>query len=299
MTESNSIGDTSPLSAPSQTASPSSWKMRAVIGVFLSLFVPGLGQVYLRRPWRGLAFAVCDVTLDLFATKFRIFLFFTGMIVVIFASLGLRLYAVIDAFYVAKRCRDAKLSPQPSIFWLSVAGLLVFLATGYPLPAHWARQIKYFGAYRVNSGSMCPTICVGERIVVNKDAYKRVSPQRGDIIAFQFKQESAPFVKRVVGIEGDTVSQGPGNSILVNGNPIPQPQACGRSRRDSQGQSPTVEFCPVKVSAGELFVIGDDLNNSYDSRFSDFGLVALDRVRGKIRYIYWSREKSRIGCTFR
>jgi signal peptidase I len=85
----------------------------------------------------------------------------------------------------------------------------------------------------------------------------------------------------------------------VNGQSISLPEPCGHGETKNDSVSAAIHFDAVKVPQDSLFVIGDNLNNSFDSRFPEFGFVNLDQVRGKPLYLYWSLEKSRIGCPVR
>jgi len=297
MRENNPTNFTVPASAAAETvASTNPWKKRAVIGFLASLFIQGLGQVYLRRPWRGLIMAVTLSIMELFVSKSRIFLTFSGLISGTCLIVTCHLYVAVEPIFLARGNRNFGPNQAPSKDWLLFAGLLVFLVSVYPLPHYMRRQMTYFGANRIASASMCPTFCEGDRIVVDKDAYKQTAPQRGDIVVFQFKEEKAPFVKRVIGVGGDTVAPGLGNAILVNGTAIPKPKVCKKPEVERNSDAQAVDFCPIKVSQGSLFLIGDNLNNSFDSRFPDFGLISVDKLRGKALYLYWSRDRSRIGC---
>jgi signal peptidase I len=300
MTEPN-LGVSS-LTAETPTDKPKRKPSRAIrvtVASLLSLLLPGFGQIYVRRISRGIVFALSIVVIEVISSQRHFMLNFPTMVGFFTLAVVWRLAITADAFRLAWKYDPTVAGPRD---WKKaiVAFLLAFLLVGYPVPDYLQRRaLKFFGANRIASRSMCPTICLGERVVVNKEAFKTGAPTRGDIIIFQFKDETAPFLKRVIGIEGDTVSQGPGNSILVNGKPIPEPQVCGRSHADSQSQSGSVEFSSTKVPAGTLFVIGDNLVNSFDSRFPEFGVVNIDHVRGKPLFVYWSSDRSRIGCTLR
>lgn len=159
----------------------------------------------------------------------------------------------------------------------------------------WA-QCSQFRAFRSGSGSMCPAVCENERFLVGVDAFAGRPPRRGDVIMFQFdKAESQPlYLKRVVGIAGDTVARGPSNTILINDQPLVLPPACGAGNAYAHVAAEGLAFEPVKVPDDAMFVIGDNLDNSYDSR--SFGVVGLDKVRGRALLIYASPNPSRLFC---
>jgi signal peptidase I len=128
-----------------------------------------------------------------------------------------------------------------------------------------------FKAFRIPTSSMCPTICHDERLIASMNAYQRTSPKRGDVILHRLANNTALFTKRVVGIAGDTVSPGARNEVLVSGNPLTKPLVCGKPVLPENLSSENSTFKPVKIPEGYVFVIGDNLSDSYDSRH--FGLV--------------------------
>jgi signal peptidase I len=157
----------------------------------------------------------------------------------------------------------------------------------------WARCFDLH-AFVASGGSMCPAICENERIIAGMDAFNKRLPQRGEVIFFDQKESGTKFTKRIIGVAGDTVARGPSNTILVNNKPLVLPPPCGENNAYTHLAPEGPPFEAVKVPEGSLFVIGDNLDNSYDSRF--FGLVPLDKVRGKALLIYYSPNESRIGC---
>jgi signal peptidase I len=181
------------------------------------------------------------------------------------------------------------------IKFLIYSGAVVALLLGYSVAKFffWARCFELRG-FVAGGGSMCPAICESERILAGMDAFYKRLPQRGEVIFFDQKESDTKFTKRVIGVAGDTVARGPSNTILVNNKPLLLPPPCGENNAYARLASEGPPFETVKVPEGFLFVIGDNLDNSYDSRF--FGLVPLGKVRGKALLVYWSPNSSRIGC---
>jgi signal peptidase I len=171
---------------------------------------------------------------------------------------------------------------------LALALLLVFCVAKF---FFWARCFDLH-AFLVPSGSMCPTLCLNERIIAGMDAFNVRAPKRGEVILLDQGEGNTKFIKRVIG--SDTVAPGPSNTLLVNNTPLALPPRCGENTGYDRLAPEGRLFETVKVPEGSLFVIGDNLDNSYDSRH--FGFVGLDKVRGKALLIYWSSSTSRIGC---
>jgi len=156
-------------------------------------------------------------------------------------------------------------------------------------------------AFVIPSDSMCPAICEHERIYSSMVAYRNAAPARGDIIMFVSKVAPQLYIKRVIAVGGDVVSEASGK-ILVNGQPakIPTPsEICGSPPPAVRLPGARLHFQQTTVPQGTYFVIGDNLNGSMDSRIPSFGTVKNEDIRGKPLFLYWSPSGSRIGCRIR
>ncbi|OPX19574.1 MAG: signal peptidase I [Desulfobacca sp. 4484_104] len=157
-----------------------------------------------------------------------------------------------------------------------------------------------FQAFSIPSGSMKPTLLIGDYLLVNKFIYgirnpltNKViipisSPQQGDIVVFLYPQDpSKDYIKRVIGVAGDKI-QIINKHLYVNDQPVEMPQAVYEDPRvlDRPDDPPRDNFGPVTVPQDHLFVMGDNRDFSYDSRF--WGFVPMDSLRGKACIIYWS-----------
>jgi signal peptidase I len=137
-------------------------------------------------------------------------------------------------------------------------------------------------AFFIPSGSMEPTLQVGDRILVSKFSYRFGPIHRGDIIVFRYPLgPSRDFVKRVVALPGETVELREG-LVLVNGRPLSELYPTVLPGGD---RACTSSYGPKKVPAGQYFVLGDNRCNSEDSRF--FGFVPAPHVVGKALFVYW------------
>jgi signal peptidase I len=158
-------------------------------------------------------------------------------------------------------------------------------------------------AFEIPSGSMEPTLLVGDHILVNKVVYGfRVpftdrrwpefrKPRRGDVIVFVYPVDrSKNFIKRVIATGGETVAI-KDKKIVIDGREIPDPHAHFSSKMIYPGDFvPRDNMGPVRVPHGALFVMGDNRDNSYDSRFWRF--VPTYDVLGEAFMIYFSARDS-------
>jgi len=178
----------------------------------------------------------------------------------------------------------------------------------------FAIRVFVVQAFKIPSGSMIPTLLIGDHILVSKLSYGlqwpsdckvRVSfppvtcyasrtvvafgePQRGDVIVFRYPEdEDKDFIKRIVGLPGDTIEIR-NKAVYVNGLPF---EDRAYTQRVDPGTidgavNPRDNFGPVTVPAQSYFVMGDNRDQSLDSRF--WGYVSAQKIKGKAFRIYWS-----------
>lgn len=162
-------------------------------------------------------------------------------------------------------------------------------------------------AFTIPSGSMMDTLLVGDYILVNKFLYGPEipyadwrlpgfrEPHRGDIIVFKYPQdEKRDFIKRIVGAPGDVV-QVRGNQVYVNGQAMVEPFVKHTSPPMTHGGQAYCGYAyacePTPVPADSYFVMGDNRDNSQDSRY--WGFVKRDKIKGKAFLTYWSWDSDR------
>ncbi|HYM90530.1 MAG TPA: signal peptidase I [bacterium] len=132
-------------------------------------------------------------------------------------------------------------------------------------------------AFYIPSGSMEPTLMVDDRILVAKFVYRLEPVRQGDVVVFRYPlNPQRDFVKRVIGLPGDRVALKDG-VVFVGGQALSEK---GYTIKPDFGN-----YGPVTVPARQYFVLGDNRNNSEDSRF--FGYVPRGNIVGKATFIYW------------
>lgn len=161
-------------------------------------------------------------------------------------------------------------------------------------------------AFKIPSGSMKDTLLIGDHILVNKFIYGVKAPflhktmipikdpKRGDIIVFEFPEDpSKDFIKRVIGLPGDVVEIR-NKKLVVNGKRIKDAHSIHKDPKIFPARlQPRDNLGPITVPEHKLFVMGDNRDFSYDSRF--WGFVDLLAVKGKAFIIYWSWDKENFG----
>jgi signal peptidase I len=150
-------------------------------------------------------------------------------------------------------------------------------------------------AFRIPTSSMEDTLLVGDFLLVNKFLYgsripftdyrlpKVRLPKRGDVIVFKHPTEGKDFIKRCVGLPGDTIEL-KNDVLFVNGSPQKEPF---KVLRGFGGQ--ISNFGPVVVPEGHIFMMGDNRHNSYDSRA--WGALDMQYIKGKAMVMYFSWNK--------
>lgn len=167
----------------------------------------------------------------------------------------------------------------------------------------------FLQAFKIPSGSMENTLLIGDHIFVNKFIYGyhvpytkgRIiafsTPKRGDIVVFVFPEDPGKdFIKRVIGTPGDVVEIRQ-KTVYVNGVPLAEGYTRFADGKSVDGFLRTRDnMPPVRVPGGKLFMMGDNRDRSYDSRF--WGFVDMDAVIGKALFIYFSIDWNRgVGWT--
>ncbi len=132
--------------------------------------------------------------------------------------------------------------------------------------------------YIVDGPSMRPTLESHQRLVVNKFLYKVRPPEHGEILVFRYPRDpSRDFIKRVIAVPGDTIEIKDGH-VLVNDQLLSEPYILDTT---------LTEYPKAVVPEGTIFVMGDNRNNSEDSRFADVGFVPYDLIKGKAMMVFW------------
>jgi signal peptidase I len=173
-----------------------------------------------------------------------------------------------------------------------------FSAIAWALALALIIRAEVVQAFKIPSGSMKPTLLVGDHLLVSKSSYGVKlpftdvvlapvgDPERGDVIVFHFPENDKDMIKRIIGLPGDEVEVR-GTRVFINGEELEQ-------NWGHYGEGETAfrrDFGPVTVPEGKYFVMGDNRDHSYDSRYWNGGrggFVDRDNILGRAFFIHWS-----------
>jgi len=143
-------------------------------------------------------------------------------------------------------------------------------------------------AFKIPSGSMIPTLQIGDHILVSKFIYWFTKPKRGDLIVFKYpKDPSRDFIKRVVGLPGETLEV-KHRKVYINGKLLKEDYPIFSDKRRGQyGEIPVRDnFSLITIPPNRYFMMGDNRDNSLDSRF--WGTLDEGMIEGRAFIVYWS-----------
>jgi len=257
----------------------------------MSVLLPGFGQLYNGQPTKALLLAM--------------FAFLVGGLLVsglmlytplhppynvalpTLVALAVLVAIVRDAMRTARQQGD-RYELKPSNKWyayVSFAILCIFVLqpTGSKLIRHMIQ------AFRIPASSMAPTLLIGDQVLIDKSiSWNGAVLQRGEIVVFKFPEdETKEFIKRIIGLPGETILIR-NKTVYVNDQPLDD---ASYAQRIDPGIidgaiNPRDNFGPVTVPGEAYFVMGDNRDQSLDSRF--WGHVQRSKVLGKLRFIFWS-----------
>lgn len=155
------------------------------------------------------------------------------------------------------------------IFQTAIVSLLIFFFV----------YVFLVQPHRVKGASMLPNYKDGELVLVEKVSYKIYKPSRGDVIVFTAPGQKVSFIKRVIGLSGETVKLEDGKVYINN-----------RILNESYESQDTIGKLELTLGSDEFFVLGDNRGESTDSRA--FGSIKKDSIEGKAWFVYWPLFKS-------
>jgi len=195
---------------------------------------------------------------------------------------GVELTAAIQRRYDKTRSMEA---PSAGPIWRRAAGGLWEFAKTLIIAFILAQliMVSVAQAFQVEQYSMEPTLLPHDRVLVDKFLYRLRQPRRGDVIVLRYPlNPERNYIKRIVALPGDRLEVKDGR-LFINTTPVAEPYVNG---------VPQGDFGPVTVPEDSVFVMGDNRNNSEDSR--SFGALKKDKIVGQAVLIYWPPQRIRL-----
>jgi signal peptidase I len=279
------------------------------LSVALSLFAPGLGQIYCGEIVLGLVLFLASLTFIPFVVLAALLPPTTPVLVTLLLAalivLGAYFYAVLAAYRSARKLREhyeLREFNRPLVYFLFLlVGVLYSVGGAWFLP-------HVFEAFYLPTQSMAPTFLEGDHVLADKLAYRKGLPKRGDVVIFRVpRKPGTTWIKRVIGLPGDTVEVKDGE-VFVNGKRldrdrvpvssfngvagIPEGQVFVETNAGSSyliliGKEKNPVYPKTMVPEGGFFVLGDHRDRSLDSRDPELGFIPLGNILGSVPYIYY------------
>ena len=280
----------STMTVPADDAPPRSRFLAAL----LTFLAPGVGHLYIGQRRRALAIVVIDVVLFAGFIAGALILPPSFAALAIYGIAGLAtlllfaLACIIDAVRLARRDAAA-----PRVRWyVLLAAIVAVWAVNYgiELVAPAARAHTPWRTYTVPSGSMEPTLHIGEWFIGDPRWFAGHAPARGDVVTYRLpSDESTIYVKRVVALAGDRIAFRD-NRVVVNGAVQAEPFADLGNPGTFYGTT-----AEVTVPADHIFVAGDNRANSSDSRVAQHGFVPVRNLIARATEVLLSDDVERLG----
>jgi signal peptidase I len=289
-----------------------SWP-RAWLAFLFSLYQPGLGQLYAGR-LTSAAFFYAALLLWI-AVSWIMFWnpppgrLLAGLAVLIAGSLVLRIAGAIEAAAGARRVREPR-RPWYSRWYICLAVFVVLEAAG---SAMGQAILLHARAFHIPAGSMMPNVRIGDYLVADMDPGKGEIAKPCDIVVFRKPGDSSNviFIKRVIATSGDQVGYAQGR-LRLNGRTVPRelvsteddgariyreslPSGCNYLIREASDDQVLDNVPDAQVPTGAFYVLGDNRDDSADSRISEVGFIPFDHYGGRAVIVYWAADHQRIG----
>lgn len=271
---------------------------RPWLAVILSLVQPGVGHLYAGSLKRA-AIAFSGMLLLVFIIRMLLL----GSIALLVAAAILALCAWFaitwDAARWAREAETGELRWFQRWYVYLAATLIAIFAIQPVLGPVYNRWTRYQG-FKIPSRAMENTVLVGDVLMADMWAYRSREPNRGELVVFRYPPEpERDFIKRCVAVPGDTVEIRD-KVLYLNGENAEEDYVTFRDSRTILNAAPAPRsirtrdnFGPFTVPSASIFVLGDNRDNSHDSRV--WGVVSYDLLRGKALYVYWGETVDRIG----
>lgn len=270
-----------------------------IVAAFLSFIAPGSGQLYNGFFSKGILFVCLYFVLPVFLFRLGLHNKLSGFLTVIVFLVCFWIFVIADAFFGARKRTDYILKPYNKVLIYILIFLLINGTLLIPTKI-MTEKILGFGVYKILTGSMKPALSINDCLISDLTNVKNDDLIRGDFVIFLYpKDPTKEFLKRIIALEGEKIEIRD-KQVYINDEPITEDYKVHNDERIfTRNENYQYEnyirdnYGPEIVPVGHCFVLGDNRDNSSDSRF--WGFLPVSNIKGKPLFIYWAREKNRIG----
>ena len=260
---------------------------------FLTLLVPGLGQLYNGDLKKAVLFYLAQFVV--FIPPFIIGLQYSpdGLFAILGMVAVFYLIAMGEATWRSLVIKKITLKPYNKWYVYCLIILSANLVAG-SFNSTFKQSLIGIKPFYLPSGSNEPTLMTGDHVMVD---LRKKTPVKGTFMVFTFPgNPKKDYLKRVIATEGDLLEI-KNKRVFVNHKKLNEPYVVHQDSKILPKNASTRDnLGPVRIPAGKVFVMGDNRDRSYDSRF--FGPVDQPALIGTVLYIYWAKDKGRIGVQF-
>jgi len=250
--------------------------------------MPGLGQIYNGQARKGFILIFLPLLIfPLYPLCLEVGNIVYPLVIYFLVTIAFYIYVVRDALVTAKKIKNEYVLKKYNRVSIYVC-IIIFVGIMNTGLTEYIKN-NHIQAFKIPSRSMEPTLLSGDHLLVDRNTSK-ITYIRGDIVVFEFPEDpTKDYIKRIVGIGGDKLSI-KDKVVYINGEPINEPYVVYKNDDpNSFGFKKGRNFGPITVPEGHFFVIGDNRDNSFDSRY--FGPIEQSKIKGIVKTIYWSWDK--------
>lgn len=263
-------------------------KRKPIVAALLSLLMPGLGHIYVGELKKGLILVGIGYSVILILGLLGFISTFYGIATLIIFTAGVYVFSIIDSARIAILKKEYQLLSYNKWYWYLAVFIVISVLANILLA--FRGEVLGYQTYRIPAKSMVPTLQIGDFITVDT---RYSQPEVGDVIVFLYPNDQLiPYVKRIAAIGGDTVAIK--NGIVIRNGKAENLLSVPEDKR-LEGFSTSMD--EKEIPHDQLFVLGDWRDQSNDSR--SWGTVPIHNVVGKVTYIWFSKDKNRIGTSVR
>lgn len=262
------------------TASP----RRPWLAVVANLGTAPLGHVYAGAPLRGVVITAAAIAAGVGALLLAVKVPSAAVVNASLISIVLlQLLPAVDAWRMVRGSGESYRLKAYNKWYIYLGLIAVLMVVG---PAIRDNARKLVRAYKISAESMAPGLIAGDQILADNTAYFRTPPKRFDVVVFQSPEKAdTTLLKRVIGLPGETVEVR-NRHVWINGAPLDDPYAHLTNEETDSNAPKHDDMKPLQLDGESYFLMGDNRNHSYDSRF--FGPIRGSSILSRVHTIYLS-----------